>query len=154
MVKTLRVGDLGSLAGTEIGVSGWLQIDQDRIDRFADVTGDDQWIHTDPERAADGPFGATVAHGLLTLSLLPFLSSEVYLIEGARSRVNYGYDRVRFPHPVRAGDRVRDRVALEEVVPADGGMRMLITHTVEIEGVGRPACVASAVLHLVTEGPR
>lgn len=149
MPTTLHVSRLAESIGEELGASAWLTVDQAMIDAFAQVTRDDQWIHTDPARAAEGPYGTTVAHGLLTLSLLPVLAAEVYRIEGATGRINYGYDRVRFPEPVPAGSRVRDVVRLDDVVTAPGGVRVHLTHTVEIEGAPRPACVASGLTHLV-----
>lgn len=150
MPQTLDVAELPLRVGTELGVSEWLIVDQQRIDDFARVTGDQQWIHTDPARAAEGMFGATVAHGLLTLSLLPALASAVFRIEGVRGRINYGYDRVRFPAPLPSGARIRDRIVLEAVEPLPSGIRVRLSHTVEIDGAQRPACVASGLLHLVT----
>lgn len=151
MPKSLHVSELAAHIGAELGVSEWIVVDQASIDDFARVTGDDQWIHIDPVRAADGVFGTTVAHGLLTLSLLPRLAADVFRIDGVRNRINYGYDRVRFPEPVPVNSRIRDRIVLESVEPATGGTRVRLTHTVEIDGTPRPACVASAVLHLVAE---
>jgi len=151
MPKTLQTSELAHYAGAELGVSEWLRVDQDLIDAFAALTGDDQWIHTEPLRAAHTDYGATVAHGLLTLSLLPQLAAQVYRIDGARSRINYGYDRVRFPEPVLVGSRIRDRIVLDAVEPVAAGVRVGVTHTVEIEGSSRPACIASALLHLILE---
>lgn len=151
MPKTLQTSQLAPHVGAELGVSDWLLIDQSRIDAFAAVTGDDQWIHTDPSRAAGGVYGTTVAHGLLTLSLLPQLAAQVYRIDGASSRINYGYDRVRFPEPVLAGSRIRDRIVLDAVDEVAQGMRVRLAHSVEIEGTERPACVALGLLHLIME---
>jgi acyl dehydratase len=134
--------DLNALAGTSPGVSSWLQIDQPRIDGFAAVTDDHQWLHVDPVRAADGPYGATIAHGFLVLSLLPSLATEVLQTDGFSSIVNYGLDKVRFPAPVLVGSLIRDRVMIDDVADSKNGLLMTITHTVEIEGLDRPACVA------------
>ena len=128
--------EIAAAAGTTLGSSEWLTITQDRIDLFADATGDRQWIHVDPERAAEGPFGATIAHGYLTLSLLPFLGASVFAFAGDRARVNYGLNRVRFPAPVRSGSRVRGRFTLQSVEPIQGGVQAVVTGTVEIE-IGR-----------------
>lgn len=152
MSVKVHVDELEGLVGQELGVSEWVQIDQKRVDAFADVTGDDQWIHTDPERAAEGRFGTTIAHGLLSLSLLPFLSSDVFQITGVRSRINYGYDRIRFPQPVLVGDRVRDRIVLDAVISIPAGARLTLTHVIEIEGRDRPACVAVGLVQ--AEGRR
>lgn len=141
---------LRSLVGAELGVSPWRLIDQELIDRFADVTDDRQWIHTDPERAASGVFGGTVAHGLLTLSLIPAMAAQTFEITGAAGRINYGYDRVRFPSPVRAGSRIRDRIMVSGVEEAAGGVRVRLTHTVEVESSDRPACIAEGITLLVT----
>ena len=138
--------------GAEIHVGSWLTIDQERIDRFAVATGDIQWIHTDPMRAAnESPFGATVAHGCLTLSLLPFLSESNHPdffqrnYPGMRYRVNYGFNRVRFPAPVLVNARIRARTVLQEVEKVGNGMQVVYRYTVEIEGQEKPACVAEFV---------
>lgn len=137
---------LQSLEGTEIGVSDWLTVDQDRIDAFADATGDHQWIHVDRERAAQGPFGTTIAHGFLTLSLTVLLLSRIGLDVGEpRMSINYGLDRVRFTAPVPSGSRIRARAALTSVGEAGGGLQVKRTITVEREGEGRPAMVAEAL---------
>jgi acyl dehydratase len=145
MRRFARLADLQPLVGQEIGVSDWIEIDQARIDRFADATGDHQWIHVDPARAAAGPFGATIAHGFLTLSLLPAMGMAAFEIEGLRMSVNYGLDRVRFPAPVRAGSRLRGRFVLREYQPIEGGAQLVVECTMEIEGGAKPACVALAV---------
>ena len=116
---------------------------------FADATGDRQWIHVDPERAADGPFGATVAHGYLTLSMLPFLGAQVYAFAGDVARVNYGLNKVRFVTPVRVGSKIRNRVELLTVEEIDKGQRATLQHTVEIKGADKPACVAETVVLLM-----
>ena len=137
---------------TEIHRGAWLTIDQERIDRFAEVTGDIQWIHTDPERAArDSPFGATIAHGCLTLSLLPFLTESNHPdffqenYPGMRMRVNYGLNRVRFPAPVVAGSRIRARTVLHDIEKVGEAVQIIYSITVEIEGSDKPACVAEFI---------
>jgi acyl dehydratase len=135
--------------GSRLGAGEWLAIEQGRIDLFADTTGDYQWIHTDPERAVSGPFGATIAHGYLTLSLIPVLAQTVYRVEGIRMGVNYGLNKVRFLAPVRVGSRVRlvvDMLSAEEV--AGGGYQVVNQATVELEGSAKPACVAEIVVRL------
>ena len=134
--------ELRAAAGTRLGTSDWTEVDQARIDLFADATGDHQWIHVDPGRAADGPFGTTIAHGLLTLSLLPELVGQVYAVEGARMGVNYGFNRLRFTAPVPVGSRVRAVVDLVDVADVDGGVQLTTGVTVELEGSQRPALVA------------
>ena len=144
-MRPIRAEDLSGMAGTLEGVSDWITVDQAMIDRFADATGDHQFIHVDPARAAaEGPYGGTVAHGFLTLSLLPaLLRSALPPVEGLRSSVNYGLDRVRFVAPVRSGARVRGRFTLREVAPRGSGtLRVCLDVTVEIEGGDRPALVA------------
>ncbi|MEQ3552007.1 MaoC family dehydratase [Pseudonocardia nematodicida] len=136
------VDELRAAKGTEIGTSDWITVEQDRIDGFADATDDHQWIHVDPERARGGPFGTTIAHGFLTLSLLPVLLKGVYRIEGTRMGVNYGLDKVRFPSPVPVGSRVRGRVEIVDVADVTGGVHVSTKITVEIEGSEKPAVVA------------
>lgn len=144
--------EIAESAGTELGVSAWTAIEQERIDLFADATGDRQWIHIDPERAADGPFGATVAHGYLTLSMLPFLAAQAYAFAGDVARVNYGLNKVRFMTPVRVGSRIRDRVKVLEVRDIAKGQQVTLQHTVEIEGADKPACIAEAVVLVMDNG--
>ncbi|GAA4913474.1 acyl dehydratase [Actinomycetospora succinea] len=132
--------------GRELGPGEWLEIDQGRIDGFADVTGDHQWIHIDPERAATGPFGATVAHGFLTLSLVPLLLDGIRRVEGTRMGLNYGLERVRFPSAVRSGTRVRARSTLIDATEVgDDGLQLVTRVTIEVEGSEKPACVADVV---------
>ncbi|GAA2749387.1 MaoC family dehydratase [Amnibacterium kyonggiense] len=141
-VRTTTLAELPGLAGTEIGTSDWLEIDQARIDRFADATDDHQWIHVDPARAADGPFGGTIAHGFLTLSLFIPLWSGLLEVTDATTLVNYGLDRVRFTSPVPAGSRVRLTAALDTVEPvARGGYQLGVSGVISIEGQERPAVV-------------
>lgn len=138
--------ELENLVGQEIGLSDWVLVDQDRVNGFADVTGDHQWIHLDAERAAKGPFGTTIAHGYLTLSLLPALGATAYNISGGRMTVNYGLDKVRFPAPVPVGSKVRARFSLKEYKKLpDDGVQLTIVATIEREGSDRPVCVAETL---------
>lgn len=139
---------LESLVGSEVGVGDWMEITQQRVDAFADVTDDHQWIHQAGEAADNGPFGGPIAHGFLTLSLFTPLTSSVVgsLGEGAAMAINYGFDRIRFVSPVRVGSRIRARVKLLEVTPIDNGVQLKNEITLEIDGMDRPAVVAE---HLV-----
>ncbi|MFF1378185.1 MaoC family dehydratase [Streptomyces sp. NPDC058308] len=139
--EELRAG-----VGTHLGYSDWLEIDQKRIDLFADATGDHQWIHVDAEKAAQGPFGTTIAHGYLTLSLLPSLVPQIMRVENMKMGLNYGTDKVRFPSPVPVGSRLRATAQLTDVTPTkDGGVQVTAKVTVEREGGDKPACVAESV---------
>ena len=141
-----RLADLAGQVGQPLGTSPWLGIDQQRIDAFAEATGDHQWIHVDATRAAAGPFGATIAHGYLTLSLLPMLADQAFVIDDVAMGINYGLNKLRFPHPVRVGSRVRAHFTLSEFeILADGSVQLVVLATVEIEGVAKPACVAEMV---------
>jgi acyl dehydratase len=142
--------ELPRMAGAELGTSDWLEIDQDRVNRFADATGDHQWIHVDVERSAAGPFGGTIAHGYLTLSLLPYLGSQVFSLETPGAKLNYGVNKVRFPSPVRVGSRIRSHVVMGEVTALPAGTQLTLRHTIEIEGQDKPACVAETVVLLIT----
>jgi acyl dehydratase len=137
------------VAGTRFGPSAWLTVDQQRVDAFARATGDDQWIHTDPARAADGPFGTTIAHGFLTLSLLSPFFDELVELEDAALTINYGLDRVRFPAPVPVGSRIRGTLVVESVAQIDGGIQAVFAATVEREGSEKPACVATLVFRVL-----
>jgi acyl dehydratase len=142
----MNAADLQQLVGTEIGVSDWLEISQDRVDAFADATDDHQWIHIDQEKAAVGPFGGTIAHGFLTLSLTVTLSSQVELDVGSpRMAINYGLEKVRFPAPVPVGSRIRARVGLVSVADVEGGIQVNRQVTIEVEGTEKPAMVAETV---------
>ena len=136
------VDELRAAAGSPVGVSAWITVDQSQVDTFADATEDHQWIHVDAERAKDGPFGTTIAHGFLTLSLLPHFVSQVYRVEGGKMGINYGLNRVRFTAPLPVGSRVRGNLALQDVTDVAGGVQVTTTVTVEIEGSERPALVA------------
>ncbi|RMH79381.1 MAG: MaoC family dehydratase [Actinomyces sp.] len=135
--------------GTDLGTSDWVEIDQHRIDLFAEATGDHQWIHVDPERAAAGPFGTTIAHGYLTLSLSNMLLPQIFEVRGITMGVNYGTNRVRFPQPVPVGSRVRAHGVLTSAEEVPGGVQTVVTVTMELEGSEKPACVAEAVSRLV-----
>jgi len=137
--------ELRTALNQELGPSEWLQISQDRIDRFAEATGDFQWIHVDPERAAEGPFGSTIAHGFFTLSLVPKLTSEYYTIEGSVMRVNYGLNRVRFVSPIPVGSRLRARSTIVEVADVSDAVQVTLRTTIELEGAERPACVVDGL---------
>ncbi|HEX6232039.1 MAG TPA: MaoC family dehydratase [Jiangellaceae bacterium] len=143
-----QLDDLRAAAGTEIGHGPWIEVTQERIDRFAEATGDYQWIHVDPERAATGPFGGTVAHGYLTLSLIPALTDGITSVDGVTMGVNYGLNKVRFPAPVPVGSRVRARVELLSVDDVPGGVQLICRITVERDGGDKPACVAETVSRL------
>lgn len=135
--------------GEEIGTSDWLTIDQDRVNTFADATMDHQWIHVDAERAAAGPFGGTVAHGYLTLSLIPALGSQVFTCDTPGAKLNYGLNKVRFPNPVLVGKRIRSTVTFADVAELDSGLQLTMRHVIEIEGESKPACVAETVVLLL-----
>ena len=146
MTKTIAFGDLPSLAGQETGVSDWVEITQDRINKFADATGDHQWIHVDVARAAkEMPGGKTIAHGYLTLSLIPWLTGDFLKIEGVTRAINYGSDKVRFTNMVPVGSKVRARSKMLAAEPKSGGMQLRAEVTIEIEGQSRPACVAETI---------
>jgi acyl dehydratase len=140
---------LEPLVGQELGFSDWLEINQERIQLFADATGDQQWIHVDPLRAAQGPYGKTIAHGYLTLSLMSLLAGQAYEVEGLSMVVNYGLDKVRFPAPVPVGSRIRNRLVLVSLTSSAAGTKALVRHTIELEGSDRPACVAEQIRLMV-----
>lgn len=146
-MEFVPVEKLKEMIGQEMGVSDWVQIDQEKINQFAECTGDHQWIHVDIEKAKQGPFGGPIAHGFLTLSLIPVLSgSSKYMPEGIKMAVNYGLNKVRFINPVPAGSRVRSRMVLADIEERSGGrIMMTTTHNIEIEGQDKPACVAESL---------
>lgn len=148
-----QLQDLAALVDTDIGTSDWVLVDQPRIDLFAQATGDHQWIHVDPERAAKGPYGGTVAHGFLTLALLPELGLNAFRIDDVRMGVNYGLNKVRFPAPVKSGTRVRGRFKLLAFDPLPGGAQLTIEVTIEAEGGGKPVCVAESLSRRYTQAP-
>ncbi|MFD8720924.1 MaoC family dehydratase [Streptomyces sp. NPDC059629] len=137
--------ELKKLAGSDLGSSDWIEVTQDRIDTFADATGDHQWIHVDPERAAKGPFGAPIAHGYLTLSLFIPLFTELLDVQGVTTKVNYGLNKVRFPSPVKVGSRIRLTARLAEVEDVPGGVQIAVDGTIEIEGGTKPAAVLQSL---------
>jgi acyl dehydratase len=138
--------------GKELGVSDWLEVTQEKIDRFAEVTGDDQWIHIDPERAKQSPFGGTIAHGYYTLSLAPRFSYDMFKFEGFAFGVNYGLNRVRFPSPMPVGGKVRMRAALKSVEEIPGGAQITTELTFEREGGEKPVCVAETLSRVYVGG--
>ncbi|MEY4561873.1 MAG: hypothetical protein RLZZ618_1150 [Pseudomonadota bacterium] len=140
-----KITDLQALVGQELGVSDWVTIDQNRINLFAEATGDHQWIHLDPVRAAAGPFGTTIAHGFLTLSLLPELTAAAFTVSDTRMGVNYGLNKVRFPAPVPVDSRLRGRFKLISYEPLEGGAQITIESTMEREGSAKPVCVAESL---------
>jgi acyl dehydratase len=137
--------ELRAAVGEELGTSDWLEVDQKRIDLFAEATGDHQWIHVDPEKAASGPFGTTIAHGYLTLSLIPQFTFSLLKVEGVTMGVNYGVNKVRFPSPVPVGSRLRASSRLAEVTEVPGGAQIVTVVTIEREGGEKPVCVAETV---------
>ena len=145
MTTTVALADLQTLVGTDLGYTDWFEITQDRINTFADATDDHQWIHIDPERAKEGPFGAPIAHGFLTLSLFIPLWVELLDVQGATTKVNYGLDKVRFVSPVPAGSRIRLTATVAEVTEAGGGVQVVVDATIEIEGGSKPAVVARSL---------
>src|SRR4051812_47213257 len=137
--------EVAASSGEELGSSDWLTIEQDRVDRFAEATGDHQWIHVDPERAAKGPFGGTIAHGYLTLSMLPEAAFALMHVDDASAAINYGLNKVRFPAPVPVGSRIRTTYRIADVTEVEGGVQVTTTATVEREGSEKPVCVAETL---------
>jgi acyl dehydratase len=141
----VRFDELPGLVGQDLGVTDYVEITQEQIDTFADATNDHQWIHTDPKRAEDGPFGTTIAHGFLTLSLIVPFWTELFDVENVTTKVNYGLDRVRFTSPVRVGARLRMRSQISVVQEVSGGFQLTTDNVIEIEGEDRPAVVATFI---------
>jgi len=139
------IAELKDLLGQEIGVSDWITVTQERIQLFADATNDHQWIHLDAERAKAGPFGTTIAHGFLTLSLLPEMAASAFGVNEARMGVNYGLNKVRFPAPVPSGSRLRGRFKLVGYEPLEGGAQLTVQVTMEREGSDKPVCIAESI---------
>jgi len=139
------IAELQPLVGQEIGVSDWITVTQERIQRFAEATNDHQWIHLDEERAKSGPFGTTIAHGFFTLSLLPEMSASAFEVRGTRMGVNYGLNKVRFPAPVPSGSRLRGHFKLIAYEPLDGGAQLTVQVTMEREGSEKPVCIAESL---------
>ncbi|MBT2269948.1 MaoC family dehydratase [Rhodococcus qingshengii] len=148
-MTTFTYDTLATAAGTDLGHSHWIDINQERINAFAEITGDRQWIHVDPERAAYGPFGTTIAHGYLTLSLVAGFLDEVFHLDGIAMSINYGTDRVRFPHPVTVGSRVRGHGEIVGVIPVSTGLQTTVRMTVEINDAERPACVTDILIRVI-----
>ncbi len=141
--------EIEAAAGEELGTSEWVEITQQRVNQFADATGDHQWIHVDIERSKAGPFGGTIAHGYLTLSLIPWLGSQVFTLQTPGAKLNYGVNKVRFPNPVLVGKRIRSRVSIDTVTDLPKGKQLTVEHTIEIEGEEKPACIAETVVLLL-----
>lgn len=137
--------ELKKLAGTDLGTSDWIEVTQERVNTFADATGDHQWIHVDVEKAKEGPFGAPIAHGYLTLSLFIPMFTELLEVEGVTTKINYGLNKVRFPSPVKVGSRIRLVARLAEVEEIAGGVQITVDGTVEIENAAKPACALQSV---------
>lgn len=135
--------------GQDLGTSDWIIVDQERVDSFADATGDHQWIHVDPERAATGPFGGTIAHGLLTLSLLPTFQQQLYRVDGVSMAVNYGFNKVRFLNPVPVGAKLRASSRIVDVVAVPNGVQATVSSTIEIDGRDKPAAVVESIVRYV-----
>lgn len=145
-MKTLNgIDELRAAANTRIGYSSWHTLTQKRIDAFADATGDHQWIHVEPSRAADGPFGATIAHGHLLTSMIPMLVWEVYTVDGVRMGINYGSNKIRFPSPVPVGSRIRAAVEIKGVDSVPSGVQVVAAVTIERENADKPVCIAEIV---------
>ncbi len=149
MQKFTGLSELVAAEGAELGPTDWLEITQDRVDLFADATEDHQWIHVDPERADSGPFGGTIAHGLLTLSLLPYFTHQLYTVDNIAMAINYGYNKVRFITPVRVGARLRARAVIASVAQLDNAVQATLNTTVEIEGAEKPAAVAESIVRFL-----
>jgi acyl dehydratase len=150
MLTISGIDELRAKVGEELGVSEWHEVTQDAINAFADATGDHQWIHVDPERAAQTPWGSTIAHGLYTLSIGPKFTFDMFTIEGFAFGLNYGYNKVRFPAPLPVNSRVRMRATLSSVDDVPGGVQLTITQTFERDGEDKPVCVAEAVSRMYT----
>ena len=143
------VEEIESAVGEEIGTTEWVEITQDRVDAFADATDDHQWIHVDRERAAEGPFGGTIAHGYLTLSLIPWFGSQLFALANPGAKLNYGVNKVRFPNPVKVGAKIRATAKVSAVTAMSAGHQLTMGFTIEIEGEDKPACVAETVVLLL-----
>jgi acyl dehydratase len=143
------IDEFAGAVGEQLGLSEWHTVTQEQVQLFADATGDHQWIHLDTERAAAGPFGTTIAHGYLTLSLIPRFGQDIYRIDNVRMGINYGLNKVRFPQPVKVGSKVRAAAELIEVADVAGGKQAVVRWTVEIDGESKPACVAETVSRVI-----
>jgi acyl dehydratase len=143
------LGEFAAAQGSQLGPTDWLEISQDRVNLFADATDDHQWIHVDPEKAASGPFGGTIAHGLLTLSLLPHFSHQLYRVDNIALAVNYGYNKVRFITPVKVGAKIRARGEITSVTQLEGAVQATTTITIEIDGSEKPAALAESIVRYI-----
>ena len=152
-MTTIDIADLARHPGQPLGVSAWHEVTQDEVSAFATATGDEQWIHTDPGRAKDGPFGTTVAHGFMTLGLFTGMLYELLEVTGAALILNYGVNKVRFPAPVPTGSRVRGRIGIAAVDEVPGGVQVAFAATVEVDGNPKPACAAEVVFRYYREVP-
>lgn len=144
-----NLSEFVAAAGSQLGPTEWMEITQERVNLFADATDDHQWIHVDPERAAAGPFGGAIAHGLLTLSLLPHFMHQLYRVDNVALAVNYGYNKVRFITPVKVGANVRAGAVISKVDELDGAVQATVTVTVEIEGSDKPAAVVESIVRII-----
>ena len=142
--------ELSEAVGDDLGSTDWLEVTQERVDAFADATGDHQWIHVDVERAKDGPFGGTIAHGYLTLSLIPQFTPQLFSLETPGAKLNYGVNKVRFPNPVKVGSKIRASAEIAEVSDVPAGKQMVTKYVIEIDGESKPACVAETVVLLLS----
>jgi acyl dehydratase len=143
------VDQLTEAVGEDLGTTEWLEVTQERVDAFADATGDHQWIHVDVDRAKEGPFGGTIAHGYLTLSLIPQFSPQLFELDTPGAKLNYGVNKVRFPNPVKVGSRIRATAQILDVGDVPAGKQMVTKYVVEIDGEDKPACVAETVVLLL-----
>jgi len=150
-MHTVAVAELSTFETTVLGPGPWHEVSQQQVNQFADATGDHQWIHVDPERAAAGPFGRTIAHGYLTLSRIPALLNELLQVHDAAQAINYGLDRVRFPAPVPVGSRVRLTAVVEQVEPVPSGFQVALAATVECDAGSKPACAARVLCRFFGE---
>ena len=141
--------ELSGAVGEDLGSTDWLEVTQERVDAFADATGDHQWIHVDVQRARSGPFGGTIAHGYLTLSLIPYFTPQLLTLDTPGAKLNYGVNKVRFPNPVRVGSKIRASAQIAEVTDVPAGKQMVTRYTIEIDGEAKPACVAETVVLLL-----
>jgi acyl dehydratase len=149
-VKTFKgLDEFVAAEGSQLGPTDWLEVTQDRVNLFADATDDRQWIHVDPERAAKGPYGGTIAHGLLTLSLVPHFMHQLYTVENITMAINYGYNKVRFITPVPVGAKIRARAEISGIARLDGAIQATMTATVEIEGADKPAAVVESIARFI-----
>lgn len=149
MKKFNDLAEFVAAEGTQLGPTEWLEITQDRVNLFADATEDHQWIHVDPARAAEGPFGGAIAHGLLTLSLIPHFTHQLYSVDNVKMAINYGYNKVRFITPVPVGAKLRARAEISSVTQLDSGVQATLSTTVEIQGSDKPAAVAESIVRFI-----